>query len=1015
MLCLALPVKIVVDRFLVLPCPALLCSLVALGTLVSPGYAQTTTLHDASLGILERSVVINQGAAEIVTGGAVRGDRLFHSFEQLHVGAGRSLYFANPAGINQIFSRVTGNFPSMLDGTLGVLGDADLFVLNPNGLLFGPNAELDLSGSFMASTANGFQLGSVEFNAVVPQTLPRLTLSTPLGLNNAGATVEMNWGERPGSIVNRSVANGTGLSVEAGRSLSLLGGDITLDGGIISAVDGRIALQSQGDLTLQNQAGVGVSNLVGDPNSEIHVMGQTISLDGASSLISGNFSSIAGASILVEAQTLMVGDGSDITTVAQGPGRGGNIIATVPGQVTLTNAARDRSIGNPSFIQTITLGDARGGEIDIKTGDFLTEYNGYVTTQTGAFSTGDGGDLTVEASRSVQGRYSSPDNGFGGGFQVGTRGSGTGGRLRVKTPQLNFQDHHNLLSVSWLSGQGGAIQVEADQIQLSDEALRPAPLESGIRAVLFGSGDGGDINVSTQSLSLQAGAIVITFVDAARDESARLASALDPSLLALLGSPNTSTGNAGDINIVADTIKIDGFNPVNPVVPSQISSITIGVGNAGDVNLTSRELKLLNGGGTGSSSLFGFSSQGIPLDSGQGNGGNLTVNADEITVTGSNPITELSSLIGTQAGGLGDAGNTTINARRLRVLDGGLINSGTLTSGNGGALTIQAQESITVDGVNANGQVSTIGTFALRPSEALREAFSLPEIPRGETQALQLSSDRLAVTNGGQISAEHQGIGNASNIDIQAGHVLLDQGRIISETATGRGGDLSLTIKNELQLRNQSQITATARGGTGDSGNVMVRANAVVAVPDENSDIVANAQSGRGGNITLKVNGLFGIQFQEQLTDESDITASSRVEGLDGSVEIDLLAQEPSLGLAALPDQLLNPSYQISDSCRPTAASHFIVSGRGGLPTDPRQRLLGQQSLEDWRTTIVNTMPQPLISPNLLFKSPISFAPIEAQDWRVTADNKIQLVAEVTYPMRDNTATPVCSNLTKQH
>ena len=86
-----------------------------------------------------------------IDGGATRGNGLFHSFQDFNVDVNRGAYFSNPDGINNIFSRVIGINPSNINGTLGVLGDANLFLINPNGIIFGQNSRLDLGGSFFGS------------------------------------------------------------------------------------------------------------------------------------------------------------------------------------------------------------------------------------------------------------------------------------------------------------------------------------------------------------------------------------------------------------------------------------------------------------------------------------------------------------------------------------------------------------------------------------------------------------------------------------------------------------------------------------------------------------------------------------------------------------------------------------------------------------------------------------------------------------------------------------------------
>ncbi|MGK7934965.1 MAG: filamentous hemagglutinin N-terminal domain-containing protein, partial [Xenococcaceae cyanobacterium] len=115
-----------------------------------PGAAVAQITPDSSLGA-ENSVVESSGNRDTINGGAIRDANLFHSFQEFNVEVGKEAYFANPDGIANIFSRVTGNNISDIQGVLGVLdGNANLFFLNPNGIIFGENASLDVGGSFVA-------------------------------------------------------------------------------------------------------------------------------------------------------------------------------------------------------------------------------------------------------------------------------------------------------------------------------------------------------------------------------------------------------------------------------------------------------------------------------------------------------------------------------------------------------------------------------------------------------------------------------------------------------------------------------------------------------------------------------------------------------------------------------------------------------------------------------------------------------------------------------------------------
>lgn len=154
---------------------------------------------DRTLGT--SSSVVKQIAPQLeqIEGGAVRGNSLFHSFTEFNISNGDRSNFVNPAGITNIFSRVTGANPSLLFGTLGVLGNANLFLLNPNGIVFGQNAKLDLNGAFVATTANQFGFGAGEsFGTIDTAGLPVLSIDTPV-------PISLEFAQSSGSIVNGGI------------------------------------------------------------------------------------------------------------------------------------------------------------------------------------------------------------------------------------------------------------------------------------------------------------------------------------------------------------------------------------------------------------------------------------------------------------------------------------------------------------------------------------------------------------------------------------------------------------------------------------------------------------------------------------------------------------------------------------------------------------------------------------------------------------------------------------------
>jgi len=184
----------------------------------------------------------------IIRGGTAVGSNLFHSFSEFNLEAGGGAYFTNPAGIENILSRVTGNNPSRILGTLGVLGNANLFLINPNGILFGSNAQLDLGGSFIASTANRLLFADgTEFSTISTQEPPLLTISTPIGLglvNGSGGIRVEGQGHQLRALNFSPITDNSvgGLNVRTGRTIALIGGQIDLDGAILTALDGHIVL-----------------------------------------------------------------------------------------------------------------------------------------------------------------------------------------------------------------------------------------------------------------------------------------------------------------------------------------------------------------------------------------------------------------------------------------------------------------------------------------------------------------------------------------------------------------------------------------------------------------------------------------------------------------------------------------------------------------------------------------------------------------------------------------------------
>lgn len=291
-------------------------SLATLAGIVTINTAFAQIIPDQTLGV-ESSKITPIGAADLINGGATRGTNLFHSFQEFNIGVGRGAYFSNPTGIENIFSRVTGGNPSNILGTLGVLGNANLIFLNPNGIVFGANSSLDLRGSFVASTASSLLFDNgFEFSSTNPTAPPLLTVNIPVGLG---------FRSNPGRITNRSVAtdldgNLVGLQVDTGKSLALIGGDVNIPGGgRLTALGGRIEL---GGLAEEGTVGLTI-----DGNSASFSFPQGVKLGNVSLSEDARVGvrGVGGGDIVVNANNFTATGGGRLTAGTEGAGNAGDI------------------------------------------------------------------------------------------------------------------------------------------------------------------------------------------------------------------------------------------------------------------------------------------------------------------------------------------------------------------------------------------------------------------------------------------------------------------------------------------------------------------------------------------------------------------------------------------------------------------------------------------------------------------------------------------------------------------
>lgn len=573
------------------------------------------------------------------------------------------------------------------------------------------------------------------------------------------------------------------------------------------------------------------------------------------------------------------------------------------------------------------------------------------------------------------------------GLEVGS------GAVQVFGRQLRLTDGSAISSFTAGEKPGKAITINtSESVELlgaGNLVVNPSTIitSSGLTTITYNNGNAGDINITTQKLTVRDGGGIAT-----RPE-------LVPSI-----NPNP-TGNGGNLTINAsDSMTIAGSSSLVGASALLVSTQT--AGNAGNLTLNTGMLTLTDGGKISAQTLS------------SGQGGNLNITASKlINVTGQGTdiafapdgtqsfFTSPSSLTVTSEGS-GKAGNLSLTTPQLTVTNNAEITASSLDMGNGGNLEINANQ------IELNNQGKLLAS-----SEGT-----------GQAGNLDIQADQVRLDNGSKITVSSSGTGNAGNLNIKAHNIFLDnQSQLIAETATGEGGNITLDLSEILLLRNNSLISATAgtEGGGGDGGNIDINAKFVVGFPGENSDIIANAFTGQGGNIQINALGIFGIEPRESLTPLSDITASSTF-GQFGIVSINRVDVDPQSSLLTLPAEVIDPRDLIVQACAQGgefSQGEFYVTGRGGLPTNPQQNLEVNTGLTNLGYPGTNSIVSPESSLNNSPAIAENTRPIqqqaqtivEAQGWFRNSHGKIVLTAQAA-PESANpvgVSPPTCHDLSK--
>ncbi len=923
------------------------------------------------------SDTINNLPSDRIEGGASRGVNLFHSFREFNVGEGRGAYFVNPNGIANIFTRVTGGNPSNILGTLGVQGNANLFFLNPQGIIFGPNARLDLRGSFLGSSADSIIFNNgFEFSSTNPNTVPLLAINIPVGLR---------FRDNPGTIVNTSqaigptptlppltveipVSNKLGLAVDPGQSLGLIGGDIQLNGGNLTAYSGQILLGSvkTPGLVQFEPTALGLNLNYGNIQNfgNIEMNGALINTSG----LGGGKIDIRGGNVTVSSSGIYG------LTLGNIDGRGINI-----------NTENLRVQGG-SQIYTSTLGDGKGSDINIGANDSV-EISGL----------GIEGYQRFYIQYLTSGTFTPFDPQIV--LNAGTLGSGSAGNMNIDTGRLLLRDGAIGGTATLGAGNGGNLNMRANTIEMISSVLSSGTTRGS-------TGQGGSITVDAQRLIMRDGSNLVSI--------------------------SRSNGASGNMTIkTAESIELSGSLPGSTAQTTIGTNSFDGNGKAGDITIDTKRLTLSDGAvitlSTGA--IIG----GVVFSTSGGPGGNLTVRASEsIEVSGVSGVLGNSgfvapSALGTQTTTSGRGGDIRLFAPLLSVRNGGTISAGSLSGADSGDITINADRA-EVQGMASNGGFRS----RIEASSGSANAVINPKAT-GNAGSLNLNVNQLIVRDTATLNVQSLGTGRAGNINVVADSIALDnKASIDGTTVSGTGANINLQAQS-IQLRRGSRITTDA--GSSDGGNIRINSDILVALPRENSDITANARTARGGTVTVNVPNIFGFTAVNReearsrlgLTDAefaalqvnptsllptSDIAAISQQAGpaLQGAVTFSSAGVNPAQGLVELPQNVADSGQLIvTNPCTQTAGNEFTITGKGGVPPNPNDALSSDSAQFSWVESARGESQKTGVKKPEVEIQPRAVIP--AQGWVMNAQGQVTLVADnstTQVPQRQRRALPVC-------
>ena len=949
------------------------CLLLTAITLFSPFALSEITL-DGSMGATGSLAGPDYQITEDL--GQRAGSNLFHSFGQFNINSAESATFSGSADINNVISRVTGGQTSTIDGAFrSTIPGANIYFLNPSGVIFGKNASLDVQGSFHASTADYLKFkDGVKFETGLATANPVLTVASPEAfgfLDGSPAPITVSGGDKR-----------VQLGVQKDATLSLVGGDISLKNVLLFSPNDQINVVSvgsageavftekmietasfnkMGNIHLNNTLSDGLPTIasLSDSAGRVFIRGGQMTMDNAVILTSTENSDGGEIDIGLTGDLKITNPLPTINIMSEssGLGSGGNINLKVAGLdlsqeaaiSSLSNAEGNGGNINIDATNTISLADTtsiqslatdtstgNGGNISLKAENVKLTQNALIYTTTS--SSGNAGNITIDAKKVFlsstlmdfnDDKKRLPASIKSQALKEGT--TGHAGNISISSDRLDVLNYAQITANTATNGNAGTIIIKANHLEMRNGGT----ILSRTRG---GSGDGGLLDIKAENILLSG------------DDSKNI-----DGRTTRLGAETFDNFDSapGEINISTGSLEIrEG---------ASIATSSNGTGKELGGNITIKANHLIaHDGGTIDSSTLGLRQ-----------GGNINIEAETVQLSGEDTTFRAIS------GNIKDAGDITINATTLNLKNGAEINTSSHNKGRGGDVTITAdtlemnnKASIDTNTYNESGHGGNLAVDAntILLSGENTKLSSSSFFGSGDAGDITVISDYIALSNGASFETDTNGLGQGGNLTVNANTILLSDNFAAfitnsQQSSTGDAGNISVTA-NHLELKNNAIITSDtlSQGIDGyiEAINNPKLANIIdiASLPiEENRDSIGNA-----GTVTIDVGKL-------DISNGSRISAITRGKGQGGDLNIDansmMIKAENSDSLTGLTAQSRSTEDNAGDAGTiMVTTNHLAVhsggqistgtygSGQGGNLTIDAQTILLSRDGSDYFTGI---------------------------------------------------------------